>query len=56
MHQIFVIEAAGHVHVDARKKSFAGRGRTVVCDAVRDKLADRGPVTINETLESPFLP
>src|SRR5580698_2679368 len=50
-----VVEAAHHVHVDARYEGLARRGCAIVSDAVRNKFSDGIPVANYESAETPFL-
>src|SRR5713101_3961141 len=56
LHQILMVETAGHVHVDAGQKRLARRSGTVVGNAVCHEFGNGGPIAINESLETPLLP
>ncbi len=55
MSKMIVIKAAGHVHVNAGKKTFAHGRRAVVGEAMGNELSNRFPIAVNYTAESPFL-
>ena len=56
LRQIFVVKAAGHVHVNTAEKGFACGRRTIIGDSVWDEFGDRGPIAVHKPLESPLLP
>src|SRR6266436_1946271 len=55
LRQVFMVETADHIHVNACQKSLARCRRAVVGDAMGDQLGDGRIIAINESLKSPLL-